>query len=269
MLGRMILYEKKEEIRRAMQLAALDVSQVSNSDLSSKYAEPLFKLLGARQVASLDFSDYEGATILHDLNKPVSPSLYNKYSMIFDGGTIEHVFNFPVCIENCMKMLRTGGHFISVTPCNNLMGHGFYQFSPELFFRVFSEENGFRVKKMFIAAVNPKDEIENWYEVNDPKEIGERVVLANCSATYLLVLAEKISDRSGLASTPQQSDYATTWQSRSAGQPATARGLKKYIPLGIRTAVRKILDLFFKKKIDAGDLGTVDPRHFKKFNQPL
>jgi hypothetical protein len=265
----MILYAKKDEIRKAMQLASLDVGAVSSADLSGKYAEPLFKLLGAGRVDSLDFSDYEGATILHDLNKPVPLSLHNKYSVIFDGGTIEHVFNFPVCIENCMKMLKRGGHFISVTPCNNLMGHGFYQFSPELFYRVFSDESGFRIKKMFIAAVNPKDEIENWYEVSDPKEVGERVSLANCSATYLLVLAEKTSDKPVLAITPQQSDYASTWKSRSAGQPDSAGGIKRYIPIGLRTVIRKVLDLFLKKKTDTPDLGAIDPKHFKKFNGPL
>ena len=69
--------------------------------------------------------------------------LKNKYTLVIDGGCLEHIFNFPVAIKNCMEMLQEGGHFIGITPANNLMGHGFYQFSPELYFRIFSKENGF------------------------------------------------------------------------------------------------------------------------------
>jgi hypothetical protein len=36
----------------------------------------------------------------------------------------------------------------AVTPANNQMGHGFYQFSPELFFRVFSQENGYLLRAL-------------------------------------------------------------------------------------------------------------------------
>ena len=79
------------------------------------------------------------------MNKEVPPSLKGQYSMVLDGGTLEHVFNFPVAIKNCMEMLRVGGHYIGITPTNNFMGHGFYQFSPELYCSIFTRENGFEL----------------------------------------------------------------------------------------------------------------------------
>ena len=78
------------------------------------------------------------------MNLPIGDDLKRKFSVVIDGGTLEHVFNFPVAIKNCMQMLDVGGHFFVHTMANNFMGHGFYQFSPELFYRVFSPENGFR-----------------------------------------------------------------------------------------------------------------------------
>ena len=65
------------------------------------------------------------------MNTPIYGSLKNRFSALLDAGTIEHVFNFPQAIRNCMEMVKVGGHFIQVTVANNFIGHGFYQFSPE------------------------------------------------------------------------------------------------------------------------------------------
>ena len=53
------------------------------------------------------------------------------------------IFNFPVAIRNLMRMAKVGGQVFLTTPANNFCGHGFYQFSPELAYRIFALENGF------------------------------------------------------------------------------------------------------------------------------
>jgi hypothetical protein len=87
-----------------------------------KFSEQFFALLGAEQVSSLDASTYEGATFTHDLNLRLPASLSQRFSVVYDGGTLEHVFNFPQALKNCMEMVRIGGHFIQVTVANNFMG---------------------------------------------------------------------------------------------------------------------------------------------------
>lgn len=101
--------------------------------------EPLARALGAGNVSSCDFSGYEKATLIHDLNVPIGPEWHERFDMVIDGGTLEHVFNFPVAIANCMNLVKTGGHLLLFSPSNNMCGHGFYQFSPELFFRVLAK----------------------------------------------------------------------------------------------------------------------------------
>ena len=108
-----------------------------------KYADDLFHGLGATTLDVMDVSGFEGANILHDLNQPVDTRLHNAYDCVFDGGALEHVFNFPLALKNCIEMVKVGGCFITITPANNWCGHGFYQFSPELFYRILSRENGF------------------------------------------------------------------------------------------------------------------------------
>ena len=56
----------------------------------------LFEALGFDTVHSFDYSDYEGATSLLDLNSGVVPdSAVGQYDVVFDSGTIEHVFYVP------------------------------------------------------------------------------------------------------------------------------------------------------------------------------
>ena len=63
-----------------------------------------------------------------------------QFDVVYDGGTLEHVFNFPVALRNAMELLRPGGRLFTIHTCaNNLCGHGFYQFSRELFYRTLSQ----------------------------------------------------------------------------------------------------------------------------------
>lgn len=181
-----------------------------------KYADSFFTGFGAHSVESLDHNDYEQALFQHDLNLPLPSHLSEKYSLIVDGGTLEHVFNFPQAIKNCMQALTLGGHFIGFSPANNMMGHGFYQFSPEMFYRVFSKENGFEIKGLFLVAAGFDIDTDTWYEVKDPKELGQRVTLTNSLPTYLMVLAKKIAVAEPFNHPVYQSDYIHNWENGQA-----------------------------------------------------
>lgn len=70
------------------------------------WADEFLKALGATQIEYIDNSAYEGATIIQDLGDPVPLNLHNGFDFVFDGGTLEHVFNFPVGIQNCMNLCK-------------------------------------------------------------------------------------------------------------------------------------------------------------------
>jgi SAM-dependent methyltransferase len=180
------------------------------------YADSLINALGAAHVEALDASSYEGATRLHDLNEPVPASWHEQFDLVFDGGTLEHVFNFPIALKNCMQMLKPNGRFVAVTMPNNWCGHGFYQFSPELFFRALSPENGFSVVEMYFADTDGK----HFYRVVDPAAARERVQLWTNDPVYLLVHARRDAVRDVFSTRPQQSDYVSGWAANaSAARP--------------------------------------------------
>ena len=70
-------------------------SEDASALFEQRYIEPLLKRLGAVRIESLDNSAFEQATVIHDLNEPIPEHLKASFSCVFDGGALEHVFNFP------------------------------------------------------------------------------------------------------------------------------------------------------------------------------
>jgi len=90
---------------------------------SDKRCQPLerasFHRLGAATVDSLDYSAYEGAALIHDMNLPwPSGSPPRQYDLVHDGGTLEHVFHLPQALSNAMSLVKPGGLFAGVSPCD-------------------------------------------------------------------------------------------------------------------------------------------------------
>jgi SAM-dependent methyltransferase len=190
------------------------------------FADPYLELLGARAVSALDVSAYEGADVVHDLNEPVPAELESHFDLVFDGGSLEHVFDVRAALRNYMRMVRPGGRLIVATMANNHCGHGFYQFSPELFFRALSERSGYRVERLHLAGeeldfsrpvagvslVHDAGGGGGRWAVADPETVRERVQLRGRGGVVLLVEAQRVAAVAPLAEPPQQSDYEPLWR---------------------------------------------------------
>jgi hypothetical protein len=186
--------------------------------LQDPYSENLFKKLGAVTAESVDASDYEGANLIHDFNNPIDPLLNQRYSCVVDFGSLEHIFNFPVAIKNITDLIEVGGHFLSMTTANNFMGHGFYQFSPELFFSYLSV-NGFSEIEIYLV---PFRIFPYFFRVKDPRELGGRVELVNSEPVLIAVMAKKKKHVSQ-AVVPMQSDYFQKfWRGRDVNRRVQA-----------------------------------------------
>jgi hypothetical protein len=214
------------------------------------YADSFYKeILGAGPSDSIDSSSYEAATIVHDLNYPIPERLKNTYTALFDGGSLEHIFNFPVAFRNAVDMLKINGCFLGVSPTNNFCGHGFYQFSPELWFRLFTAENGFELEYLLMYTDSSET---NWFRVKDPSVLKKRMALINAVPTYLAIRARKIASvELFLNGFPQQSDYSAAWKDfdRPDGQTdepsAVNRNANKNERSGI---IKRIVRMIFKEE---------------------
>ena len=72
---------------------------------------------------SFDASGYEGATYTVDLNTALSGEFAERYTVVIDSGSLEHVLNLPIAVKHCMEMFCVGGHYLCILPGNNFFGH--------------------------------------------------------------------------------------------------------------------------------------------------
>lgn len=94
----------------------------------------LFSLMGFRRIDSIDYYPDEGPSFMFDLNHalPVDPG--PAFDLVYDGGTMEHCFDPAQVLRNAASLVAPEGLVIHHVPINNWVDHGFYQFSPTLFF---------------------------------------------------------------------------------------------------------------------------------------
>jgi SAM-dependent methyltransferase len=242
-LGHLRWYVTKKELRKAASHYRLDISRIEDPLGSAKYSDIFFhEVLGAKKLTTIDNSSYQGASVAHDLNLPIPESLERSFDAVVDSGTLEHVFNFPVALANVMKMVKVGGTLFLCVPANNYLGHGFYQFSPELFFRAFQEENGFTMTRILLvrhpypgAELSSRQEL---YEAIDPQKVGQRASLVGSFPALLLIEAKRVADVPIFAAYPQQSDYAKIWRAfdekNSLKHEAGRTGLRQALKAALR-----------------------------------
>jgi SAM-dependent methyltransferase len=142
----------------------LDVDEITYDALSPSYRghrrihqETLFKVLGFEQIESVDYFPAEKPTHQIDLNYPIPSELHGYYDLVYDGGCMEHCFNVAQVMANAIALLKPGGRVIHHAPMNREINHGFYQFSPTIFFDYY-DANGFSELEMRIHFQLPEQE---------------------------------------------------------------------------------------------------------------
>lgn len=233
---------------------------------ASRHAEPLLAAVGFNSIRSLDASDYEGAAIVHDLNTPLPEHLAGSSGFVYDGGTIEHVFDVATALANTTALLRVGGTLLISAAANNQCGHGFYQYSPELFYR-YLEANGFSEIRVYLVGLLTPN---RWRRAADPKTLGRRVQFLTAEPTQMLVMARKVANVAP-AVMPQQSDYAGLNWRKSELELASEHGArtslagharaiaKTRILLPVMAAVRSAGGPGFPGLLRTRDFAPVDP----------
>lgn len=203
--------------------------------------ESLFKALGFNVVESLDVNKYEGADIIHDFNKPVPHHLKGKYDVVFDGGTLEHIFDFPQSLRNIYDLLKPNGIIIHGSPSHNHVDHGFYMFSPTVFYDYYSANN-FGIVKSYIFEYKAAHDKHEWMIYNyAPGEI-DHMNFGGWGTDLLGIffVARKVS-ASSCDIIPQQGAYLKKWGNEAPKEESMVAGNKR--DRGIKGVIKSTLKL--------------------------
>jgi len=170
------------------------------------YCEDLLRdEFGASRVDSIDYSAYEGSTLVYDPGEEIK-NPPGQYDTVIDYGTLEHIFNINTALLNISKLCKVGGQIIHLLPANQQCGHGFWQMSPELFFSLYTEANGYESTEVFFY---------NCLDENDCRKLtrpepGQRLLLKDIQPMYVAV--RTILKRADFSHrNVYQSDYVHTW----------------------------------------------------------
>jgi SAM-dependent methyltransferase len=176
----------------------------------NRFCENVIKRdFGAEIVDSFDNSDYEQCTHVVDMGAPL-PTTFVPYDTVIDGGCLEHIFNAPQALKNVTALTKPGGQILHILPTDNNCGHGFWQFSPELFFSLYSEKNGYRDTKVFIADFMFEN-IDSWFEAARPRD-GHRVEWsARRTSNPVYALVRTVRGETVSQDHVYQSDYVRQW----------------------------------------------------------
>jgi len=158
------IYERMNKVIAAGEAMNTDPAVRERGLISDKL---FFAGLGFSELDALDASDFEGATVVWDLNEPgLGAHLAGKtYDFVFNGGTTEHVFDVRTALRNIFEALSVGGYVYHATPAHNYIDHGFYQFCPTLFYDYYAA-NGFRLISMKMARHTANPERDPWMYID-------------------------------------------------------------------------------------------------------
>lgn len=99
--------------------------------------ELLNAIFPGAKVDVFDRSDYEGANILVDLNRPLPEHYYEDYDVVYTGGCLDNVFNPVAVLLNSTKLLKEHGSVLHYESAANLIG-AFQYFSQEWFYSYYA-----------------------------------------------------------------------------------------------------------------------------------
>lgn len=245
LLGMADVYFSQLQLERMARTARVDLAtgvQITPShaqvlaDKGYISGDSLFRQLKFSEIDVLDVSAFEGATIQFDLNSEETPAnLVERFDVIIDHGTLEHVFHLPNALRNLNRMLRTGGRIVHSAPSGNFFDHGFYMFQPTLFLDYYTA-NGWDMKSVKVAQYTPDQESDPAFFADYEPGLFQAVSYGGMDdKLYITVCVAMKRELSRSDAIPTQGIYAQMagWSAQVSGHhPAASllrRAMKKFM----------------------------------------
>ena len=124
------------------------------SSSQSFTTEDYFKSVGFKEYKSIDINGAYNS-LQFDLNKNILETYsYNeKYDLVINNGTGEHVFNQYSLFLNFHNLTKLNGVMLNILPFIDWINHGFYNFNP-IFFADLAASNNYEIIKISLANRN-------------------------------------------------------------------------------------------------------------------
>lgn len=176
-------------------------------------ADHVFRRLGADRVVATDLDDFEGCDFVFDLNASEIPEAHRgMYELVLDAGTMEHVFHVPNGFANLSAFVAPGGRIVHQSPSSNHIDHGFWMFSPTLFWDYYTA-NGYDLPRFDLFRYRfSVDQHARWvFAEYRPNSLSKQMFGGLGGGCFGISLVAEKTHRVGVQVIPQQGMYATAW----------------------------------------------------------
>ena len=173
-IGSQELHLKKEDLKIFFDIAGLksnlvdEIPNIDNWPLGPRSSsKELYKSLGINEYQSIDINGDLGA-IVHDLNKPFEDkSKFNKFDIVTDFGSCEHVFNIAECYKTMHNLTKPGGYIIIYQQC--LKGNGYFKLDDSFFEGIAASNNYKIIFNTFVVDPGVKTKNGSNYQFHIPR----------------------------------------------------------------------------------------------------
>jgi hypothetical protein len=141
-------------------------------------AHEVFEAIGL-QLDVIDREIRDGCERVVDLNEHAGYPNFGlgAYDLVVDPGTLEHCFNIAQAGLNLANAVTVGGHIAQAVPMS-MFNHGYYNLNPIWFIDLYSEANGFAIKRLLLRHADGIFEPLNRRRLRDVPNNGVLVCLA-------------------------------------------------------------------------------------------
>jgi SAM-dependent methyltransferase len=184
------------------QIEKIDIDrQTSYSKGETILDHSFFSLLGFSNCVAVDVSDFEGAEIIADLNRPISSDLEAAFDLVVDGSLLDNIFDPVTGLRNIARMTKPNGRVLLINLGNyakSFSGIPYTMLTPAWFYDFFAI-NGFSDLQVY-AACHHTDGASVYMldHQNMTREHGGGLVrpMSSAAPMAVMIFAEKGPDSS-------------------------------------------------------------------------
>lgn len=134
----------------------------------------------------IDADPKEDAKLCWDLNHPIPYSWHDRYDLVIDSGTHEHVFNIGTSLLSAAHLPRHGGLLIGALPFYS-PNHGFYNINANCLAELFCPTNGYQLLALMINGyASPWHSLRG--EASLQIDLGHHLKTANSYDQFLQIV---------------------------------------------------------------------------------
>lgn len=211
--------EQVEQLCREAGVAPVSVpitidreTRLSQADPSKEYISDntFFGMLGVKNLVIIDHSDYEGASVIIDLNCNIPDEYRGSAEFVFGGSVCDNVFDPAMYIRNMAELLKPGGRLVD----QNIVTDHYHPYAilpPAWYFDYFNI-NRFSDCKLYILECTPPAVYAYFVDVTEnTRKISNFTSRDTETANGIFLIAEKGKGSTSTVS-PIQDQYRTAQQ---------------------------------------------------------